>query len=404
MDFAKLSKGIKTPFYLYDFNEVENRFKIIKDAFFGSKNNVFYAVKANSNLSLLKFLANLDSGFDCVSMNEIKRALIAGAKPYKIIFSGVGKTAEELEFALDNKILYINVESLAELELLEQIAKNKNEVANISIRVNPNIDAKTHPYISTGLKENKFGVSIEDARIMFLKAHKSEYLNPIGVHFHIGSNILELDSIISAAILIEKFIKELNTAGLEIKFLDIGGGVGISYKDDEKEPNFAEFAQIIKNIAKKQDLTICCEPGRFIIGNAGYLVSRVLYEKINEGKRFVICDASMCELIRPSLYEAHHEILCYPTENKLNESTKADLVGGVCESGDFLAKDRLMPPLKSNDLVIIKSAGAYGYAMSSNYNSRTKIAEYSLYNDKIKMITKAQSFDEMISNELSCME
>ncbi|MBT0880926.1 MULTISPECIES: diaminopimelate decarboxylase [unclassified Campylobacter] len=403
MDFLKLANGINTPFYLYDFNEIENRFNSIKKAFSGAKNNIFYAVKANSNLSLLKFLANLDSGFDCVSANEIRRALKVGAKPYKIIFSGVGKSASELEFAIEQKILYINVESSAELELLESIAKSKNQVVNISIRVNPNIDAKTHPYISTGLKENKFGVSLDNARAMFLKAHKSDYLNPVGVHFHIGSNILELSSIIQAAILVEKFIKELNTAGLNIKFFDIGGGVGIKYKNDEIEPNLDEFAHMIKNIAKAQDLTICCEPGRYIVGNAGYLVSKVLYEKINEGKRFVICDASMCELIRPSLYEAYHEILSFPSVNKLNESSKADLVGGVCESGDFLAKDIVLPPLMANDLVVIKSSGAYGFVMSSNYNSRTKVAEYSLYNNELKLINKAQSFDELIANELSCL-
>lgn len=395
----EIIKDIKTPFYLYDFDVIKERFLSIKNSLNGVSSNIFYAVKANSNLSLLKFLKELDSGFDCVSVNEIKRALLIGAKPYKIIFSGVAKSKEDLEFALQEKILYINIENQAELDLLEECAKNLNTVANISIRVNPNVDAKTHPYISTGLKENKFGVSLDIARKMYLKAHKSEYLNPIACHFHIGSNLLDLSPIIQSAKIIKDFVTSLNSAGLNIRFFDIGGGIGVSYLKDEIEPNIKDFFNQIKAIAK--DYTICTEPGRYIVANAGYLVTKVLYEKINENKRFVIVDAAMSELIRPSLYNAKHEIICF--KDDLANSSKADVVGGVCESGDFLAKDVVLPSLNSQDYLIVKSAGAYGYVMSSNYNSRTKIAEYAIINGKIKLINKAEDFMQMIKGEVECL-
>ena len=242
MDYENLAKQYQTPFYLYDFDEIKQRFFALKEAFRARKSQIFYAIKANSNLSLLKMLCELDSGFDCVSEGEIKRALKIGAKPYKIIFSGVGKSEAELSFALEKDILYINLESYGEMLLLEKIAENMAKKARISIRVNPNVDAKTHPYISTGLKENKFGVSIEEAKKMYIYASKSEFLEPVGVHFHIGSQLLDISPIATSAKIVAKLVSELKALKIELKFFDIGGGLGISY-EGEKEPNLYEYAQ-----------------------------------------------------------------------------------------------------------------------------------------------------------------
>lgn len=398
MKFDALAKDIATPFYIYDFDMIKDRFLALKSAFKARKSLVFYAIKANSNLSLLKMLNELGSGFDCVSYNELLRALKIGADPYKIIFSGVGKTKDELLGALNANILYINVESFDELKTLENIAKDEKKVARISIRVNPNVDAKTHPYISTGLSENKFGVSFEEATKMYLYASKSEFLEPVGVHFHIGSNLHDLSPIYESAKLVYDFVAKLKAANVDLKFFDIGGGLGVGY-DKEYEPNLYEYAQGIFKVLK-DDMTICLEPGRYLVANAGYLVTSLVYQKTNQSKTFYIVNASMSELIRPSLYEAYHEIFSPKSDEK---SIKVDVVGGVCESGDFLAKNIMLPKLENGDVLVVKSAGAYGYSMSSNYNSRTKIAEYAKKDGKIIQINKAQSFDDMIKTELECL-
>lgn len=395
MDYQNLKKLYKTPFFLYDFDEILSRYALLKEAFKARKSLIFYALKANSNLSLLSLLAKAGSGFDCVSANEVRRALKAGAKPYKIIFSGVGKSEEELSFALDEDILFINVESKAELLLLENIAKNKGKKARISIRVNPDVDAKTHPYISTGLKENKFGVSLDLARQLYLHAQKSDFLDPVGIHFHIGSQLLDPTPIIAAAKIVSKLVRELLAAGIKLKFFDIGGGLGVRYENEE-EPCVNAYAQGILAALEGQDLSICLEPGRFIVANAGKLVTSVLYEKVNEGKRFVIVDASMSELARPALYGAYHGI-----QSLINRGDESycDVVGGVCESGDFLAKNRLLPACKSGDLLIINSAGAYAFSMSSNYNSRNKCAELAIKDGKIKLIRRREELKDQLALE-----
>ncbi|CAM4072392.1 diaminopimelate decarboxylase [Campylobacter armoricus] len=400
MDYLKLAKDYNTPFYIYDFDKIKERFIMLKDAFKARKSQIFYAVKANSNLSILKLLISLDSGFDCVSAGEIYRALKAGAKNYKIIFSGVGKSADELKYALDQNILYINLESQEEMLLLEQIAKENQKVARISIRVNPNVDAKTHPYISTGLHENKFGVDIESAKKMYIYAKNSQFLEPVGVHFHIGSQILDISSIHEASIIVAKLVKELLALKINIKFFDIGGGLGVCYKD-EQEPNLYEFAQGI--LASLQGLDVCVgmEPGRFLVANAGEFVTKVLYEKFNDKKRFVVVDGAMNDLLRPSLYGAYHEIKLL---NEDSEKSLCDIVGGICESGDFLAKDRMLGKTKAGDLVIVKSAGAYGFSMSSNYNSRNRVCELACENGKVKMIRKRESYEEQIALELECLK
>ena len=398
MDFYAISSEYQTPFYVYDFDLIKERFLTLKKSFKARKSLIFYAVKANSNLSLLKMLNEIGSGFDCVSYNEILRALKIGANPYKIIFSGVGKSEEELLGALRADILYINVESFDELKTLEKISKSENKKARISIRVNPNIDPKTHPYISTGLSENKFGVSFDEAIKMYLYANNSDFLEPVGIHFHIGSNLHDIKPIHESALLVGDFVSKLKSANINLKFFDIGGGLGVGYETNY-EPDLYEYVQgIFRSL--KYDMTVCLEPGRYLVANAGYLVTKLLYQKTNEGKNFYIVDASMAELIRPSLYGAYHKIFALCCKD---DEIKVDVVGGVCESGDFLAKDIMLPKLENGDVLVIKGAGAYGYSMSSNYNSRTKIAEYAKKDGKIIQINKAQTFEEMIKTELECL-
>ena len=274
IDYEKLRAEFKSPLYIYDFDDIKQRFLRLKEAFKARKSQLCYALKANSNLSLLKMLVNLDSGFDCVSINEVKRALKAGAKPYKIIFSGVAKTKEELKEALNLNILYINLESKAEMLCLEEVAKELNLKARISIRVNPNVDAKTHPYISTGLHENKFGVEINEAKSMYIYAKKSEFLEPVGVHFHIGSQLLDIKPIAEAALIVANLVRELKALDIELKFFDVGGGLGIDYEKAE-EPNLYDYAQSILAALSGLDVTILLEPGRFLVARAGTLLCSV---------------------------------------------------------------------------------------------------------------------------------
>mgnify|MGYP001774413902 FL=1 len=401
IDYENLRAEFKSPLYIYDFDDIKQRFLRLKEAFKARKSQLCYALKANSNLSLLKMLVNLDSGFDCVSINEVKRALRAGAKPYKIIFSGVAKTKEELKEALQLNILYINLESKAEMLCLEEVAKELNLKARISIRVNPNVDAKTHPYISTGLHENKFGVEINEAKSMYIYAKKSEFLEPVGVHFHIGSQLLDIKPIAEAATIVATLVKELKALDIELKFFDVGGGLGIDYENDE-EPNLYAYAQSILAALSGLDLTILLEPGRFLVARAGTLLCSVLYEKQTQYKRFVIVDAAMNDLLRPSLYNAYHKIELPYSKNL--EPSKCDVVGGICESGDFFAKDRMLPKTKEGEIMLIKDSGAYGFSMSSNYNSRDKICELALENSKVRMIRKRQSFETQIQEEIEFLE
>jgi diaminopimelate decarboxylase len=473
MDYSSLACKYGTPLYVYDFNEIEKNFIALKEAFAARKSLVCFAIKASSNLSILKFLSDLGSGFDCVSIGELRRALYIGAKSYKIIFSGVGKQDSELEFALQSDILLINLESEAEMLRLERIAQKLNKPARISIRVNPNVDAKTHPYISTGLSENKFGVSIETARKMYIYAKKSKFLNPVGIHFHIGSQLTDISPICDAAKIVSDLLRELRALEIDIKFFDVGGGIGIRY-EDEKQIVLYDYAQGILKSLSGLDVTIVCEPGRFITGASGVLLTRVLYEKQNCGKRFVIVDGAMNDLIRPSLYGAHHKIELVSERNSACEScasqsdtenstaqnsthSKAfgieakpasedfapqnstpqngvsqslqgnfapqnsynlssavdnsapqssaeslslcDVVGPICESGDFLAKGVSLPSLQSGDLLTVQSAGAYGFSMSSNYNTRCRAAEVAVYDGQDRLIRNRESFDELIALE-----
>ena len=396
MNYNEIAAKFGTPLYVYDFDAIEKNYLALKNSFNARKSLVCFAVKANSNLSVLKHLANLGSGFDCVSIGEVKRALAAGANSYKIVFSGVGKQDFELKEALENDILMINLESYAEMLRLESVAKELGKEARISIRVNPNVDAKTHPYISTGLNENKFGVSIDEAKKMYIYAKNSEFLNPVGIHFHIGSQLTDIAPIIEASGIVSKLLRELIALKIEIKFFDIGGGIGIKYQSEE-EINLYDYAQGILANLSGLDVTIVCEPGRFLVGNAGVFLTKVLYEKRNNEKRFVVVDGAMNDLIRPSLYGAYHEISVVNSASSQN--SPCDIVGPICESGDFLAKGVELPTLNSGDLLCVKSAGAYGFTMSSNYNSRGRAAEVAVQGGKARLIRKRESFEDLIALE-----
>ncbi|MCF6172393.1 MAG: diaminopimelate decarboxylase [Campylobacteraceae bacterium] len=396
INFKELCKKYDTPLYVYDFNQITKNYNDLKDAFKARKSMICYAVKANSNLSILKHLANLGSGCDCVSIGEVDRALMAGISKYKIIFSGVGKKDDEIKKALQEEILMLNLESEEEMQRVEAIAKELNKNARISIRVNPNIDPKTHPYISTGLHENKFGVDIDSAKRMYLYANKSQNLTPVGMHYHIGSQIVETLPFKEAASVMGSLLKSLKSANINIKFFDIGGGIGIKYKD-EKTISLYEYAQNIFEALSGEDVTIVCEPGRYMVGNCGYLLTKVLYEKANDKKRFVIVDAAMNDLIRPSLYQAYHDFELL--DNRGGEKSLSDIVGPICESGDFLAKNVKIPKTKHDDLIVFKSVGAYGFTMSSNYNTRKKSAEVAIVDGDDKLIRKRESFENLIELE-----
>lgn len=396
IDYNNLAQKYGTPLYIYDFDYIENRYTTLKDAFAGEKSLINYAVKANSNLSVISHLAKLGAGADCVSIGEVKRALMAGVDKYKIIFSGVGKRDDEIKEAIQNDILLINLESEAEMKRVELVAKELGKEARISIRVNPNIDPQTHPYISTGLHENKFGVEIDMAKRMYIYSKKSEYLNPVGIHFHIGSQLTKLEPIAEACAIVADLVRSLKAIKIDIKFFDVGGGIGVVY-DDEVTISAEAYTSVIKEATKGLDVTLLCEPGRYMVANAGAFFTKVLYEKINGSKRFIIVDGAMNDLLRPSLYNAYHKIEAVMVEG---EKSEADVVGPVCESGDFFGKDVMLPPLKHNDLVVVHSAGAYGFTMASNYNTRDKVAEVAIENGKDRLIRKRESFEDQIRLEI----
>ena len=395
IDYKALVEKYDTPLYMYDFDYIENRYTRLKEAFAGKKSLINYAVKANSNLSVIQHLAKLGAGADCVSIGEVRRALDAGVDKYKIIFSGVGKRDDEIEEALERDILMLNLESEAEMKRVEMVAQKLGKEARISIRVNPNIDPQTHPYISTGLHENKFGVEIDMAKRMYIYANKSEHLNPIGIHFHIGSQLTNLDPIKESAMIVADLVRSLKAIKIDIKFFDVGGGIGVVY-DDETPIVEQAYVDAIAEATKGLDLTLACEPGRYMVANAGAFFTRVLYEKNNGGKRFVIVDGGMNDLIRPSLYNAYHRIEAPGAEG---EKTPADVVGPVCESGDFFGKNVPLPPLQHNDILVVHSAGAYGFTMASNYNTRPKPAEVALQGGDDRLIRRRETYEDQVRLE-----
>jgi diaminopimelate decarboxylase len=392
-----VARRVGTPFYLYSSSTLASHFRAFDTAFAGVPHVICYALKSNSNIAVLRLLGREGAGADIVSGGELFRALRAGINPAKIVYAGVGKRRDEIEYALKIGILMFNVESGEELLALNQAAVDMRATARIALRVNPDIDPGTHAYISTGLKENKFGIPIEQALEFYQTAKTLPNIEIVGIHHHIGSQITEAQPFVDALEKVVLFVKELRSAGITIKYIDIGGGLGITYKD-ETPPNPRELAESVSPLLKECGCTLVLEPGRAIVGNAGILVTSVMYHKNSGEKKFLIVDAGMNDLIRPSLYEAYHEIK--PVVVPPAPGTEVvDVVGPICESGDFLAKDREIPTVKQGDLLAVMSAGAYGFSMSSNYNSRPRVAEVLVKGGEFCVVRERETYNDLIKGE-----
>ncbi|WP_163564871.1 diaminopimelate decarboxylase [Helicobacter suis] len=407
LDSASLLKAAsehETPFYLYDLQGVTQAFLDFKEAFKGHKSLICYALKANSNLKILQTLAKEGAGADCVSLYEVQRALLAGIPAYKIIFSGAGKLEEEIKEALRLKILFLNVESFAELKRIEQIASEQKTPARISVRLNPNIDAITHPYISTGLFENKFGVEEKEAVQMFMFAKQSPFLEPVGLHCHIGSQLNNLEPLRQACIKLADLARFLIASGIDLKFLDVGGGLGVDYSQEQDQTTIAlnDYSEAIKQAFKGLDCTTICEPGRRIIAPNGVLITRVQYIKHRAHKCFAIVDAGMNDFLRPALYQASHPIKVLKEQTSTQKTY--DIVGPVCESADCFAKSMLLPEMQEGDLIVFYQAGAYGSSMASRYNSRPQILELGISKEGIAVLREREDFLDLILHELGALE
>ncbi|MDG2353828.1 MAG: diaminopimelate decarboxylase [Gammaproteobacteria bacterium] len=383
-----------SPLYVYSRHDIENNWREFDQAFGAHPHLVCYAVKANSNLAVLNVLAKIGAGFDIVSQGELERVLAAGGQASRCVFSGVAKTAQEIRRALEVGVRCFNVESASELDRIESVAQSLNTQAPISIRVNPNVDAKTHPYISTGLKENKFGVDIDDAIGLYQRAQDSEYLDVQGLDCHIGSQLTEVSPFLDALDKVLELVDQLNQQGIEITHLDLGGGVGIRY-DDEQTIDIKAYVEAM--IAKVGNIEIILEPGRAIVGNAGVFITKVEFLKQNSEHSFAIIDGAMNDLLRPSFYNAYHQVLPI-SENSNGTQASWDLVGPICETGDFLAKGRELS-LSQGDYLALMSAGAYGFTMSSNYNSRPRVAEAMVSGDQHHLVRERETIQDLFNKE-----
>ena len=397
----KLAKKYSTPLYVYSRKTFLDHYRKLQVAFRSVRPLICYSVKANSNLSILKMLVKIGAGLDIVSGGELFRALKAGVSPKRIVYASVGKKEEEIEYAIKNSILLFNVESLSEATEINKVAGRLRRRQAIAIRVNPNVKAKAHKYITTGHKQNKFGIDIDTAKDIFLNRRELKNLDVTGVHLHIGSQIIEAKPFVKAIERLVGFIRSLESRGIRIKWFNIGGGLGIIYSG-ERPQTAQEYAKAVLPLLKKMNTKIILEPGRFISGNAGVLIAKVLYIKEAPGKNFAIVDTAMNDLLRPSLYEAYHEIL--PVESRPYKSSRRilryDIVGPVCESGDFLGKDRKFIDLKEGDFLAVMSAGAYGYSMASNYNSRPRPAEVLVDGSRARLITRRETYKDLVRLEL----
>ncbi len=391
-----IAEKVGTPFYLYSYHTLVRHFTVFDKAFHGIPHLVCFSAKANSNLALLRLFTSLGGGIDIVSGGELYRALMAGADPRKIVFSGVGKREDEIEYALKTDILMFNVESSQELQSIDKVAGRIGKKAPVAIRVNPDIDPKTHPYISTGLKKNKFGIDILRAPLAYQMASKLPNLQIIGIDCHIGSQLVEVEPVVEALKKLKTLVQDLRREGMVIQYLDLGGGLGITYADEEP-PHPIDYASSILEEAKGFGCTLVLEPGRVIVGNAGALITRVLYLKENEEKKFMIVDAGMNDLVRPSYYGSYHQILPVREENR--EEIVADVVGPICESSDFLAKERKIPKVNPGELIAVMSAGAYGFSMSTNYNSRPRVAEVIVRDEEMFVIRQRERYEDLIRGE-----
>jgi len=393
----RIAETYGTPLYIYSYKTLLRHFRAYDDAFEGISHIICFALKANSNSAILRLLATHGGGADVVSGGEVFRALKAGIPSRKIVYAGVGKTEEEIAYALRSKILMFNVESEQELMEIDRVAGTLHVKAPISLRVNPDIDPETHPYISTGLKEHKFGIPIEDAFEYYKLAKKLSNIHIMGIHKHIGSQITKVSPFVDALKKTLLLVDELNSHGVHIQYLDIGGGLGITYKDEDP-PVPQTLAKNLMPMLKGRRLTLIMEPGRSIVGNAGILVTKVLYLKKGEEKNFVIVDAGMNDLIRPSFYDAYHQVL--PVQKRRRRGIVADVVGPICESGDFLAKEREMPTIVRGEYLAVMSAGAYGFTMSSNYNSRPRVAEVLVKGRDAVLVRKRETYKDLVNGEI----
>jgi diaminopimelate decarboxylase len=394
----QIADQMGTPLYLYSKNTILRHYRRLEESLAGIDHIICYALKANPSLGVCKVLAEAGSGGEIVSGGELFRALRVGIPPHKIVFNGNGKTAEEMKAAFDSDILMFNVDSESELRLLNRIAAEEGRTARVALRVNPDIDPRTHPYISTGLRENKFGVAIEDAVELYKQADAMPNIEVVGIHKHIGSQIVKVSPFVESLERIMSLVTQLNRKGLELRYVDMGGGIGITY-NEERPPSFEDYVGAIRPLIGGSGCTLIVEPGRVIVGNAGILVTRVLHVKKTASKNFVVVDAAMNDFSRPSIYGAYHRIA--PVEHGENERAAivADVVGGICESADFFARGREIHEPEPGELIAIMSAGAYGAAMSSNYNSRPLIAEAMVDGTQMTMIRRRQTFEEMTALE-----
>ncbi len=393
-----IAQEVGTPFYLYSARTFKRHFNAYKEAFGKRSHLIAYAVKSNSNLAVLNLLGKLGAGADIVSGGELFRALKADIPAGRIVYSGVGKTMDEISAALEAGILLFNVESTAELEAISSVARQKGKRASISFRVNPDVDPKTHPYISTGLSKNKFGLSIEQAMDAYERAATDSSLEVKGIDCHIGSQLTDIAPFRDAFDRVKRLVDQLENKGIRLEYIDIGGGLGIQY-NDETPPLPSDYARPILEAMDGMDHTLIVEPGRSISGNAGILVTRVLYTKKTPNREFYVVDAAMNDLARPSLYQAYHEI--NPVEKRDAGTATVDIVGPICETGDFLARDRVIQVLEQGELLAVMSAGAYGFTMSSNYNSRPRAAEVMVNGDTFHVVRERETYDDLIRGE--CM-
>ena len=394
---SEVARDVGTPFYLYSHATLRQHFKAFDGAFQGIKHLTCFSMKSNSSLAILRLFAQEGGGVDIVSGGELYRALRAGVDPQKIVYSGVGKHMEDLEYALKSDILLFNVESSQEISRLNEVAKRLGKRAPIAIRVNPDIDPQTHPYISTGLRENKFGIDIRESLEEYTRAVTLGNLSVSGVSCHIGSQLTQVSPFVDALRLLQGLIEMLGEAGIDITYLDLGGGLGITY-DKEEPPHPREYAAALKEELGMEDMILILEPGRVIMGNAGILVTRVLYTKRTHEKEFIIVDAAMNDLIRPSLYGSFHSI--QPVEMPGRKKVRADIVGPICETGDFFARDRQVESFEPGELMAIMSSGAYGFSMASNYNSRPRVAEVMVKGDQYYVIRARETYEDLVRGEM----
>jgi len=393
----RVAEEVGTPVYVYSRRTLTEHYRRLDQAFSGLPHLVCYSVKANSNLAVLSVLANEGAGADIVSGGELYRALKAGIPPEKIVFAGIGKTEEEMAYALRSGILMFNVESAGELELLDRVARDMGTKARIALRVNPDVDPATHPYIATGLKEAKFGIPMEEALAVFRRAASLGNVEVAGVHQHIGSQITRVEPFRESLEKTGSLVEKLQDMGMPVRYINIGGGFGIPYHGEEV-PYPVDYASALEPVLRRSGCTVILEIGRMIVGNAGVLLTRVLYRKRSGDKDFLVVDAAMNDLIRPSLYGSFHEILPV-TERDGEEREKVDVVGPVCESGDFLARGRDMPRLEPGELLAVMSAGAYGFVMSSNYNSRRRAAEVLVSGGDFEVVRARETYEDLVRGE-----